>query len=323
MPLGTRDTPDRGVPPPVWLGIENFFHPQDLIAMGLILGALAYARRDSWIGAGVLVALAVLSQQFALLVAMPLLVVAPSRRRATYAGASVVTIVLAVLLLLVVSSGHVTRDILLGSGNTIGNGGTVVSATHIEGAALFVVSRALPVALSFVLAAWVVRRLGRAALEPVALMSLVALSLSLRLVFERNFYGYYFLALAVSLVLLDVMAGRIRESVVAWLTLVSLVYLAGPTTSFLVWDREPWGSDVQRLLVPASHPGVPGHRPANSSRRAAPESSGVGRTHRGCPTGVAVHERPTQQSPAQCVLADRALGRRHRPCRKAAARPDS
>ena len=39
--------------------------------MGLALCAMACARRDRWIGAGILVALAVLSQQFALLVAAP------------------------------------------------------------------------------------------------------------------------------------------------------------------------------------------------------------------------------------------------------------
>ena len=77
--------------PPVWLCVQSYFHPQDLLAMGLCLGALACALRDRWIGAGILVALAVLSQQFALLVAAPLLVLAPGRRRVSYAAAAVVT----------------------------------------------------------------------------------------------------------------------------------------------------------------------------------------------------------------------------------------
>ena len=41
--------------PPVWMCVENFFHPQDLLAMGVVLGALACARarlvdctRGSW-----------------------------------------------------------------------------------------------------------------------------------------------------------------------------------------------------------------------------------------------------------------------------------
>ena len=40
--------------PPVWLSVESTFHPQDLIAMGFALAALACARRGSWAGAGAL-----------------------------------------------------------------------------------------------------------------------------------------------------------------------------------------------------------------------------------------------------------------------------
>ena len=74
--------------PPVWLCLVEYFHPQDLIAMGLALGALACARRDSWVAAGVLVILAFLSQQFAILVAVPLLVLAPAKRRPAYVAAA-------------------------------------------------------------------------------------------------------------------------------------------------------------------------------------------------------------------------------------------
>ncbi len=50
------------------------------------------------------------------------------------------------------------------------------------------------------------------------------MSLSLRLVFEENLYGYYFMAMAVSLVLVDVMGGRIRGQLVAWLGLLTLAF---------------------------------------------------------------------------------------------------
>jgi len=226
--------------PPVWQCVEDYFHPQDLVALGFALAALACARRDSWIGAGVLVALAVLSQQYALLVAAPLLVVAPSHRRVPYAASAIIATTVIVLPLLAVSSGSAAQDILLGTGNSAGNGGTLVSDLHLGNATIFLVSRVLPLALSMFLAAWVVRRLDRAALEPVALVAVVALSLSFRLVFERNFYGYYLMALAVTLVLLDVIRGRIRGSLVAWLTLVTLVYAVDPT----------WGNHVRELLTP-------------------------------------------------------------------------
>ena len=60
-----------------------------------------------------------------------------------------------------------------------------------------------PLAVSMLLSWWVVRRLGQRALHPVPLMSLVALSLGLRLAFEVNLNAYYFMALTVTLVLLE------------------------------------------------------------------------------------------------------------------------
>ncbi len=49
--------------------------------MGFALAAMACALRSHWIGAGILIALAILTQQFTLLVAIPLFVVAPTARR--------------------------------------------------------------------------------------------------------------------------------------------------------------------------------------------------------------------------------------------------
>ena len=77
--------------PPVWLCIEMYAHPQDLVAMGIAVAAAACALRDKWLAAGLLVALAVLAQPFGLLVAIPLLVVVPpGRRRLEYIGSAVV-----------------------------------------------------------------------------------------------------------------------------------------------------------------------------------------------------------------------------------------
>jgi hypothetical protein len=236
--------------PPVWMCLENFFHPQDLLAMGLALGALACARRGSWIGAGVLVALATLSQQFALLVAAPLFVVAPASRRWSYVGAAAGTTVLALAALFATSSSLALGAALLGSGNSGGSGTVVSSVLRLHGGVLVFVSRMVPLELALVLAWWVTRRLGPAALEPVPLISLVALSLSLRLVFEHALYGYYFMALAVVLVVLDAVSGHIRASLVAWLAAVSVVYLVGPTTSSSVWPATSWAADAQRSVAP-------------------------------------------------------------------------
>ncbi len=211
--------------PPVWVCVQSTFHPEDLVAMGLALAALACARRGAWSWAGVAIALAVMSQQFTLLVAVPLLVLAPSHQRLKYVGTSIATVALLAVPLIALSSGHAARDIFLGTGDARGLGGTVVWELHLSGGLLFVVSRMLPIAFSLLLVMWVLRRLGQAALEPVALMSLIALSLGIRLVFEYSLFAYYFMPFTVALVLLEVSRGYFRKAVVTWLIALSIVLL--------------------------------------------------------------------------------------------------
>ena len=77
--------------------------------MGLILGGVASGFRKRWVLAGILLALAVLSQQFALLVAAPLLVVAPPTRRLRFVVAGGGTGLCVVVPLLLLHSGKVLR----------------------------------------------------------------------------------------------------------------------------------------------------------------------------------------------------------------------
>jgi hypothetical protein len=211
--------------PPVWTCLQSTFHPEDLLAMGLILGAVACARRGSWAGAGLLIGLAFLSQQFALLVAVPLLVLAPSSRRVSYAFTACLTVAVVAVPLMIASSGSAAESIVFGTGTTGGIGGSVLSQLNLHGVPLLVLSRIAPLAIAALLAWVAVRRLGARALEPVALFSLVTVSLGLRLVFEQQIFLYYFMGLAVSLILLDVICGRIRGTLVAWLLLVPTVFL--------------------------------------------------------------------------------------------------
>lgn len=101
---------------------------------------------------------------------------------------------------------------------------------NVHGTFLFIVARLLPIALGMAFAWWAQRRLGPKLLEPVALVALIATTLGLRLVFEENLFGYYFTALTVMLILLDVVKGRIRGYTIAWLALVTLAF-----------DPIPWG----------------------------------------------------------------------------------
>ena len=67
--------------PLVWAPLLQYFHPQDLVAVGLSLGGLALILRQKWTAAGVLWGPAVTSQQFALLVLLPVLVLVPGNKR--------------------------------------------------------------------------------------------------------------------------------------------------------------------------------------------------------------------------------------------------
>jgi hypothetical protein len=232
--------------PPVWMCLQSTFHPQDLLAMGLALAAMGCARRNRWVLSGILCALAVLTQQFALLVAAPLLVLAPAPRRMSFAGAAALTGAAVVLPLAVLTSGHALRAIALGTGDNPAVGGTVLWETHAYGVAGILLYRVAPIAVSLALSWWVARRLGTAALEPVALISLVAVSLSLRLVFEANLFSYYFMAMTVSLVLLEVARGSIRPAVVAWLATLSIVVCR----TALPPGTSSWETSLLRDLTP-------------------------------------------------------------------------
>ncbi len=127
--------------PPVFLPLLNYFHPQDLVAMGLGLGAVTCAKRGWWIWAGALIGLALTSQQFAILIAAPLLVVASGKRRTRFVLGTIGGFALVVLPEIVVTSGRVVRAVFLGSGNTPGTGGSWLWDLHLHGALLLVVSR--------------------------------------------------------------------------------------------------------------------------------------------------------------------------------------
>jgi hypothetical protein len=208
--------------------LDGPFHPQDLFAMGFVLAALACARRSAWAVAGVLIALAVLSQQFAALVAVPLLVLAPGVRKLTYAGGAVAAAVVITLPLLAANAKGTLHAVVFGTGTTGGIGGTLLWELDLHGALLTFLSRIAPIGISLLLAWWTVRRIGSAtAMQPGPLMALIGLCLSLRLVFEQQLFGYYFMALTVALVVLDVVRGHFRSTLAAWLATTSLVFLLG------------------------------------------------------------------------------------------------
>jgi hypothetical protein len=210
--------------PPMLMPLLTEYHPQDFLCVGFSLMGMALAKRDRWFLAGLLVGLAMMSQQFALLVFIPMFIISSRDRRWRFVAGSATMAILVALPLIVVTSGRAIAAIALGSGDFRSFGGTLVWEMHLHRAPLVLVTRVLPLLMSLLLALWTRRRLGPAALEPVPLIALIATSLSMRLVFEENLFGYYFMALMVALVLLDILGGKIRGVLLAWIASISLAY---------------------------------------------------------------------------------------------------
>jgi hypothetical protein len=230
--------------PAVQMCTTYYFHPQDLLAMGLLLAAAACVLKDRWLIAGVLIGLAFSSQQFALLVGVLLLVLAPAKSRVSYVVGVLIALAVVDVPIIAATSGRGVKTVLLGS-SRVGSGirsagGTILWETNAHGIPLFIISRVLPIAVVAAFAWFVSVRVGsKAALRPDILLSLFAVALITRLVFEENLFGYYFMATAVSLAILDVVCGRIRGRFLAWLALDVVAFIPvhlGITSNLTSWS---------------------------------------------------------------------------------------
>jgi len=241
--------------PQVTSCISYVFHPEYLLATGFALMAVAAARRGHWEWSGVLMGIGFLSQQFALLVGVVLFVVACGRPRWRYSVAALATVALVTIPLAVATSGRAFRDVLFGSsrvtllapGFVHSKGGSLLAELHLHGAPLFIVARLLPLAAVMEIVRRVRNRMGAGVMEPAAMASLVALAFLTRLVFEQNMFGYYFMAVVVALVLLDVVRGRLRSRVVVWILLNTIAFNAVPSSFASRW--EPWGGHAFNAIV--------------------------------------------------------------------------
>jgi hypothetical protein len=224
--------------PAVASGFIQFFHPEDVLALGLILIALACATQGRWLAAGICIGLAVCSKQYALLSAVPLVAVAPrgGRQRFLLGSLSAAAVVLVPIGLL---SGKGMLSSVLGSYATVSNGTTIVGSFGLHGAARVIVSRGLPIVLAAVLATVARRRLPSTVAQPMALVSLVTACLLLRLLFEVNLYAYYFIPAAVALIAVDIVAGRLRLQTLGWLVATTLFFPPGYEPWVLVEERAP------------------------------------------------------------------------------------
>jgi hypothetical protein len=224
--------------PITWTPLLDYYHPQDLVAVGLALIGLAFVLRRSWLWAGVFLGLAVTSQQFALLLLLPVVLVAPSKRRWVLAASAAGSWLVVSLPMVLLTSGKAVSAVLAGTGDYSSMGGTLLSELGLPLWALHFFARSMPILASIGLSWWVHRRLGPRALEPVPLVALLATCLSTRLVFEQGLYGYKFMALAVMLVVLDAVRGHIRGELLVWLALVTVAF--NPVPTGLDYNARPW-----------------------------------------------------------------------------------
>jgi hypothetical protein len=75
--------------------------------------------------------------------------------------------------------------------------------------------RLIPIVLSAFVAWWALRRRNVTSLEPVAMLSLLSLSIVLRLAFEVSLFGYYLTSVSVLLLLVQITVGRIMVAYIA------------------------------------------------------------------------------------------------------------
>ena len=235
--------------PPVLECLLTYFHPQDILAIGLALCSIAFALRQRWDWAGVMLGLAFMSNSFTLIIAAVLIVVVPKKDRIRFALASVATVAIIVTPLAIITSGRALKWSAIGSGSVAPKGfagETLMREIGRDPHLLLTLARTLPVVCAFLLALWAKRRLGDVLLGAVPLLSLIATALAFRLVFEVSLWGYYFAASVVLIVINDVIQGRVRGHVIAFLALFTLV--ENPVPWGFATNGQAWGLTAREAM---------------------------------------------------------------------------
>jgi hypothetical protein len=212
--------------PSVYMPLLQFFHPEDLLATGLALTGVAFVLRERWLGAGLVLGLAVLSQQFTLLILIPILVVAPRTKFLTILAGAASSLALVGVPLIAITSGRAITSILFGTGD-VGSSNVPWYGIPLHNSFALASLRLIPIALCALVAWWALVRLGPMAREPVALLSLLSSSLALRLAFEVSVFGYYLMSVSVLLLIVEIARGRIRVSYVVWTAVATWATVGG------------------------------------------------------------------------------------------------
>jgi hypothetical protein len=236
--------------PPVLFCVQEYYHPQDLWALGMAFVAVSLGLRGRQFTAGIVWALAVMSQPYTLLGVIVVLVISSwSDRRRLVIGTALCVVLMNSVFYLTFGPRAVSAA-LTGTGSTMIRAGTWMGELHVDSGVGLAVSRVGPLVAAVLVAWWVRVRRPDVANDPVILLGLLATAWSLRLVFEENLWGYYCMATGATLVLRDIMARRASRGTIYWLALVLFAF------GDVDFHPRPWGAWAywvwQLLLVPSA-----------------------------------------------------------------------
>ncbi len=198
--------------------IVQLFHPQDMLSLGLALLALSQVLRRRFIVAGLLFGGAVLTKQYAVLLFLPALVVAPDVKARLRLAAAALVLFVAGLAPFFASAPRATIENLSGfsAGGAV-SGATVLSLAGWSTTVVSAVARDVPVLFAIGVCLWAYARRGPWLRRPEALLALCLACVGSRLVFESVIFPYYLLATSVAFFLLDLVAQRSPHRSLAWI----------------------------------------------------------------------------------------------------------
>ncbi len=234
--------------------LGNYFHPEDVLALGLLLLALSLASESHWGWAGVALGLAFGSKQWVLLAVPPLIAMAPGRRaKARLLGAAfgAVAVVYAPFILLKPAAAwQVFRGPVPVAGGFVPQT-TIVGMLreapfHVPLAYVNDMARLLPLLFATVVTAvWVLvisRRYGTVARLPIEnVLGLLLACVAFRLISDCIALSYYALPLMVLIAVADIWRSKVPAFAIASSFVLAFWYGAGLPGDLL----GPWtGAEV-------------------------------------------------------------------------------
>ena len=197
--------------------IVQLYHPQDIVSLGLALAGMAQALRKRWILAGALLGLAVLNKQYALLLVLPTIVVAPSKVPRLQVALAALVVLAAGIVPFLLAAPQATLENFSGfsAGGAV-SGATLLSISGVKGDVASAVARDAPVLFAAAVCAVALIRRGDWLARPQALVAIGLACISGRLVFESVIFAYYLLAPSVLFLMLDLVARRSAYRSLAW-----------------------------------------------------------------------------------------------------------